>query len=60
MRRIFIGGDVIVAVDGQKTSSQLDLSLVLNHKRPGNTVAVTFYRGGRKMDAQVTLGERSE
>jgi len=51
---------VIVAVDGQKTSSQLDLSLVLNHKRPGNTVAVTFYRGGRKMDAQVTLGERSE
>ncbi len=60
MRRIFIGGDVIVAVDGQKTASQLDLSLVLNHKRPGNTVAVTFYRGGRKMDAQVTLGERSE
>src|SRR5947209_6599582 len=60
MRRIFIGGDVIVAVDGQKTSSQLDLSLVLNHKRPGNTVAVTFYRGGRKMDAQVTLGERGE
>src|SRR5258708_9319816 len=60
MRRIFIGGDVIVAVDGQKTSSQLDLSLVLNHKLTRDTGAVTFYPRARKMDAQVTLGERSE
>ena len=60
MRRILIGGDVIVAIDGQKISSQLDLSLILNHKRPGNAVGVTFYRGGRKMDVQVPLGERSE
>jgi S1-C subfamily serine protease len=60
MRRILIGGDVIVAVDGQKISSQLDFSLLLNHKRPGNTVTVTVYRGGRKMEIPATLGERSE
>src|SRR6266852_8148138 len=59
MRRIFIGGDVIVAVDGQKTSSQLDLNLVLNHKRPGDNVTVTLYRGGKKMDVPVKLGERT-
>lgn len=58
MRRILVGGDVIIAMDGQKVSSQLDLSLILNHKRPGDTVRVTLYRGGRKTDLQVTLGER--
>ena len=60
MRRFLIGGDVIVAVDGQKISSQLDFSLLLNHKRPGNTITVTVYRGGKKLDVQATLGERSE
>lgn len=59
MRRISIGGDVIVAVDGQKVASQLDLNVVLNRKRPGDTVTVTVYRGGKKMDVPVKLGERS-
>jgi S1-C subfamily serine protease len=57
MRQIRIGGDVIVAVDGQKVSSPLDLSLILNRKRPGDTVTVTIYRGGKKMDVPVKLGE---
>jgi S1-C subfamily serine protease len=59
MQRIYIGGDVIVAVDGQKIASQLDLNIALNHKRPGDTVTVTLYRGGKKMDLPVKLGERS-
>jgi S1-C subfamily serine protease len=59
MRRIAIGGDVIVAVDGQKVSSALDLSLILNRKRPGDTVAISIYRGGKKMDVPVKLGERT-
>lgn len=58
MRRFYIGGDVITAVDGQKISSQLDLGLVLNKKRPGDTVTVTVYRGGKKVDLSVKLGER--
>jgi S1-C subfamily serine protease len=60
MRRFLIGGDVIVAVDGQQITNQLDFSLFLNHKRPGNTITVTVYRGGKKTDIQATLGERSE
>ena len=59
MRRIAIGGDVIVAVDGQKIANQFDMNVILNRKRPGDTVSVTVYRGGKKMDIPVKLGERS-
>ena len=59
MRRFHIGGDVIVAIDGQKVASQLDVNLALNHKRPGDTVTVALYRGGKKMDIPVKLGERT-
>ncbi len=59
MRRFYIGGDVIVAVDGQKVANQLDMNVILNRKRPGDSVNVTVYRGGKKMDVPVKLGERS-
>ncbi len=59
MRRIHIGGDVIVAIDGHKVAGQLDVNVVLNRKRPGDTVNVTVYRGGKKMDIPVKLGERT-
>ncbi|HJY85394.1 MAG TPA: trypsin-like peptidase domain-containing protein [Candidatus Acidoferrales bacterium] len=58
MRRIMVGGDVLVAIDGQKLASQLDLNVYLNRKRPGDTVTLTFFRGHRKMDARIRLGER--
>ncbi len=60
MRRILIGGDVIVAIEGQKVANPLDMSVILNRKRPGEVVKVTIYRGGRKMDVSATLGERSD
>jgi S1-C subfamily serine protease len=59
MRRIHIGGDVIVAIEGQKVGSQVDVNIILNRKRPGNTVTLTVYRGGKKMDIPVKLSERS-
>ena len=59
MRRIHIGGDVIVAIDGHKVAGQLDVNVVLNRKRPGDTVNVSVYRGGKKMDIPVKLGERT-
>jgi S1-C subfamily serine protease len=58
MQRITIGGDLVVAVDGQKVTSPFDLNIILNRKRPGDTVTLTLYRGGRKMDVPVRLGER--
>jgi S1-C subfamily serine protease len=58
MRRIMIGGDVIVAMDGQKVGNQFDVNVLLNRKRPGDTVTLTVYRGAKKVDVPVKLGER--
>jgi S1-C subfamily serine protease len=58
MRRIMIGGDVIVGIEGQKVSNQFDIDYILNRKRPGDTITVTLYRGAKKMDLPVKLGER--
>jgi putative serine protease PepD len=60
MQTLPVGGDVIVAVDGQKVASPFDLNIVLNRKRPGDTVKLTIYRGGKKMDVPVKLGERPD
>ncbi|MGB8492969.1 MAG: trypsin-like peptidase domain-containing protein [Candidatus Acidiferrum sp.] len=57
MRRIVIGGDVIVALDGQKVANQFDMNVLLNRKRPGDTVTLTVYRGAKKVDVPVRLGE---
>jgi len=59
MRRIHIGGDVITAIEGQKIAGQIDVNVVLNHKRPGDVITVTVYRGAKKMDIPVKLGERT-
>jgi S1-C subfamily serine protease len=58
MRSIMIGGDVIVGIDGQKVGNQFDVDVVLNRKRPGDAVTVTVYRGAKKLDIPVKLGER--
>jgi len=58
MRRFYIGGDVITAIDGQKIASTLDLNLVLNKKRPGDEVTVSLFRGGKALEVKVKLAER--
>jgi S1-C subfamily serine protease len=58
MQRIAIGGDLIVAVDGQKVASPFDLNILLNRKRPGDVMTLTIFRGGKKMELPVKLGER--
>jgi len=57
MRRIMIGGDVIVGIDGQKVANQFDVNVILNRKRPGDSVTVTIYRGAKKLDVPVKLGQ---
>jgi S1-C subfamily serine protease len=59
MRRIAIGGDVIVEIDSQKVATQNDVNIVLNRKRPGDTVNISFYRGAKKMDLPIKLAERA-
>ena len=54
---VMLGGDLIVAVDGQEIQNQQDLSRVMNNHRSGDTVKVTIYRGKKKVDVEVPLGE---
>jgi S1-C subfamily serine protease len=55
--RIYIGGDIITEIDGKSISSQEELRLVLEMKRPGDTVQVTIYRGKTKIQKSVILME---
>ncbi len=57
---IMVGGDLIVAIDGQDVRDQQDLSQVMNNHRAGDTVRLTIYRDKKKMDVSVMLGEARE
>ncbi len=54
---IMLGGDLIIAIDGQKVESEEDLSQLMNDHRAGDSVKITVYRGKKKMDVTVSLGE---
>ena len=57
---IMLGGDLIVGVDGQDVQTQQDLAQIMNNHRAGDTVQVTVYRGKKKMEFNVVLGEARE
>jgi len=54
---IMLGGDLIVAIDGKKVEDQQELAQIMNNHRAGDTVHITIYRGKKKIDVSVTLGE---
>lgn len=57
---IYLGGDIIVSVDGMETESWTDLYNALEDNKPGETVEVTIIRGRKEVDFTVELSERSE
>jgi S1-C subfamily serine protease len=57
---ILVGGDLIVAIDGQDIQDLTDISRIMNNHRAGDKVEVTIYRGKQKMNLPVTLGEARE
>lgn len=54
---VMLGGDLIVAMDGEEITSPQDLSAAMNSHRAGDAVTVTVFRGRKKMDIKVTLGD---
>lgn len=54
---IMIGGDLLVAIDSQPVEDQQDLSHVMQNHRSGDTVTVTVFRGKKRMEIKVVLGE---
>lgn len=57
---IVLGGDLIVAIDGQDVTSKPDLSTALNSHHAGDTITVTVFRGQRRMDVKVTLSDATQ
>lgn len=58
-RQADVGGDVVIAVDGQPIASFDDLLIyVALHTRPGDTVTFTIIRDGKQMDVPITLQPR--
>ncbi len=57
-RIVYVGGDIITAIDGQPVATRDDLTLYLeNNTVPGDSVTVTYERDGDLHDVQVTVGE---
>lgn len=57
---IVLGGDLIVAIDGQEVTSKQDLSNALNSHHAGDTITVTVFRGQRRMSMKVTLSDATQ
>src|ERR1700683_2510185 len=55
-----MGGDLIVAIDGEKVGDEQDLSQMMNNHRAGDTVKVTIFRNKKKTDVNVALSEARE
>jgi len=51
-----LGGDIIVAVDGEAVSTQSQLRELLTVHKPGDRLALSLYRGNSKLHVEVTLG----
>jgi S1-C subfamily serine protease len=54
---ILLGGDLIVAIDGQEVTDPSDISAIMNKHQPGDTVAVTIFRGRKQITLKLLLGE---
>ena len=57
---LMIGGDLIIAIEGEQITDQQDLSNAMNRHKAGDTVTITVYRGKRKLEVRVVLGEMRE
>jgi S1-C subfamily serine protease len=57
-QQVPLGGDVIIAIDGQQIGSMEDLGAMLQNYSPGDKVTVTVLRGSQQLDLSLTLGER--
>lgn len=54
---IMLGGDLIVAIDGQQVTDPQDISVIMDKHQAGDTVSVTVLRGHRQMTLKLMLGE---
>ena len=54
---ILLGGDLIVAIDGQQVADQQDVTAIMEKHQAGDVVSVTIIRDRRQMTFKLQLGE---
>ena len=57
---LMLGGDLIVAIDGQEIADPQDIGAVMDKHQAGDTIAVTIFRGRKQMTLKLMLGEARE
>jgi len=57
---IYLGGDIITAVNGVKINTFADLYTSLEASKPGDVVKVDIIRGGQASTLNITLADREE
>ena len=55
---IYLGGDIIIALDGKPVGTISDLFEALNDSKPGDRVEIRVMRGNSERTLQVLLSER--
>jgi S1-C subfamily serine protease len=54
---IMLGGDLIIAIDGEQVATPQDIGAIMDKHQAGDSVGVTVLRGHRQLTINVTLGE---
>jgi S1-C subfamily serine protease len=54
---IILGGDLIVAIDGQEVTDPQDINGLMDKHQAGDTISVTIYRGKKQITIKLILGE---
>jgi S1-C subfamily serine protease len=57
---VMLGGDLIVAMDGQEIANAQDLSAAMNSHKAGDEVTLTVFRGRKRMDVKVKLNDATD
>ena len=57
---IYLGGDIIVEIDGFETNTIADMFTALEDNKPGDMIDVTVIRKRQKKTLQVELSDRSQ
>lgn len=57
-KRVTIGGDIIISIDGQAVDSLDQLRASIADKQPGDVVSLTILRDGKEQQVKVTLAEK--
>ncbi|HVU48372.1 MAG TPA: trypsin-like peptidase domain-containing protein [Terracidiphilus sp.] len=57
---IMLGGDLIVAIDGQQVADPQDISAIMDRHQAGDVISVTILRGRSQMTLKLILGEARE